>query len=830
MPNNHSPQFAQIVYALPVDQEFTYEIPEQFEEFLCPGYRVIAPFGKRTLTGYVVKLASETKLEKLKKIEDVLDPFPLFSQEMLALTQWIAEYYFASWGEVLEAALPAGINKQSHRQVELVENLDMESIYKLEHLTEKQKVILDLLNRVGSQRVNQLEKKLGKSKFNYSLNKLEKEGLISIENKLYSSRINVQYIKHFQIAESFNGNDDFEKKIKELEKRSPVQVKILKELAGQPAGMPQSELLKATQSASSAIRALLKKGLISEEKREIFRDESIQYELRENDVVDLNADQVSVMKQLNGYIESSSFVPTLLHGVTGSGKTQIYIETLKQVRKKGKDAIVLVPEISLTPQTVSSFKTHFGNDVAVLHSRMSGGERYDSWRKIQSGKVNIVIGARSAILAPLQNIGLIVVDEEHESSYKQNDPSPRYHARDVALVRGKMNNALVILGSATPGIESFYNAKTRKYRLLQLPNRVEELPLPKVEIVDMKEELHKNRGKSALVFSERLLLKIEEKIELGEQIILLQNRRGFSTFILCRDCGHVENCKNCNITLTYHLRQHLLLCHYCDYQKQAPKICPQCQGVEMAYRGAGTQRVEEELKQYFPKIRVIRMDMDTTSRKGSHHRIIQDFRNGKYDVLLGTQMVAKGLDFPKVTLVGVISADTTLMLPDFRSSERAFQLFTQVAGRSGRKGKQGEVIIQTYDPRNHSIIFAQKHDYLRFFAKEIRERQELYYPPYSRLISIEFRGKKEHQVDQVANEFAKSIPPAKFFRLLGPAPAPLSKLKNEFRYQVLLKYDKEQDPNGSRIRQQILPTMKKFSQGNRQSVKIALDIDPVDLF
>ncbi len=830
MANNHSPQFAQIVYALPVDQEFTYEIPEQFEEFLCPGYRVVAPFGRRTLTGYVVKLASETELKKLKKIEDVLDPFPLFSQEMLTLTQWIAEYYFASWGEVLEAALPAGINKQSHRQVKLVENLDLEDISRLGNQKAKQKEILALLVLNGSQRVNQLEKKLGKSKFNYSLNKLEKEGLISIENKVYLPRVNVQYTKCFQIAESFNGNDDLKTKIREMEKRSPVQVNILKMLAEQPAGMLQSELFKTIQSGSSAIKALLQKGLISEQKKEIFRDENIHYDIKENIAFHLNADQDSVMKQLKVHIESNSFVPTLLHGVTGSGKTQVYIETLKQVRQKGKDAIVLVPEISLTPQTVSRFKTHFGKDVAVLHSRMSDGERYDSWRKIQSGKVHIVIGARSAILAPLQNIGLIVVDEEHESSYKQNDPSPRYHARDVALVRGKMSNALVILGSATPGIESFYNAKTRKYRLLQLPKRVEELPLPKVEVVDMKEELHKNKGKSALVFSDRLLAKIEEKIKLGEQIILMQNRRGFSTFILCRDCGHVENCINCNITLTYHLRRHILLCHYCDFQKQAPKICPQCKGVEMVYRGAGTQRVEEELKKYFPKIRVIRMDMDTTTRKGSHHRIIQDFRNGEYDVLLGTQMVAKGLDFPRVTLVGVISADTTLMLPDFRSSERAFQLFTQVAGRSGRKGKQGEVIIQTYDPCNHSIIFAQKHDFLRFFAKEIRERQELYYPPYSRLISIEFRGKKENQVDQLANEFAKSIPPAKFFRLLGPAPAPLSKLKNEFRYQILLKYDKEQDPNGSRMRQQIQPTLQKFNQRNRQSVKIAIDIDPVDLF
>lgn len=829
MLKNHSQQFAQVVFPMPIDHAFTYTIPESFSKFLTPGYRVLVPFGKRKLTGYLVELVSDTDLTDLKEIEDVLDPFPLFNPEMLTLTQWIAKYYFASWGEVLDAALPSGINKQSHRLIELADGFDRKNHMIPGNLTAMQKDIIDLLVRNEKQRVSQLERKFGKDKLNYSLHKLEKEGLISIESKLYSAKVKTQYATFFQLSQNANGDKDLVAKIRDMERRSPVQAQILRTLAGQPDGMFQTQLLKMTKSGSSSIKSLLEKGLITKQKQEIFRDENIHYEIEIGNGFSLNKDQHAVMTRLTGFIENKSFVPILLHGVTGSGKTQIYIETLKLVREQNKDAVVLVPEISLTPQTVSRFKAHFGEDVAVLHSRMSQGERYDSWRKIQSGKVHIVIGPRSAILAPLKQIGLIVVDEEHESTYKQKDPAPRYNARDVALVRGKMNDAVVILGSATPGIESFYNAKTRKYRLLELPKRVEELPLPKVEIVDMKEEWKEQGGKSTIIFSDRLLSKIKEKIELGEQIILLQNRRGFSTFILCRDCGQVENCKNCNITLTYHLRQHLLRCHYCDFQKKAPKVCPNCNGIELVYRGAGTQRVEEELKLLLPQARIIRMDLDSTSRKGSHHRIIQDFRDGKYDVLLGTQMVAKGLDFPRVSLVGVISADTTLMLPDFRSSERAFQLITQVAGRAGRKNKQGEVIIQTYDPGNYSIIFAQKHDYLRFYAKEIKERQELYYPPYSRLISIEFRGQKEKQVERTANEFAHSIPPTQFYRLLGPAPAPLSKLKNEFRFQLLLKYDREQDPNGSRMRKKILPTVQSFTR-HRQSVRISIDVDPVDLF
>jgi primosomal protein N' (replication factor Y) len=830
MPSQKLPQFAEVVFPLPVRHAFTYQIPEVFRILLKPGHRVLAPFGRRRLTGYVVRLTDQTELTELKDIEDILDADPVLSPEMLSLTGWIGEYYFASWGEVLDAALPTGLNLQSHRQVRLADGQDKESVSNLEDKSEEQTKLLLLLVREGSLRVSQLERKLGSSNLNYNLRQLQRANLLSVGPELAKQKVKAKFANYVRLADSLKGNGDVQARIHELQQKFPGQAEILQNLASHAKGIRQTELLRRTKLSSSPIKSLLKKGFVCEYKGEVFRDEAIEYDSQPAEEFSLNEDQRAVLKKLTARIGIGGFAPVLLHGVTGSGKTQVYIEVLSEVRKRGKNAIVLVPEISLTPQTVGRFKGRFGEEVAVLHSRMSAGERYDSWRKMQMGRVNIAVGPRSAVLAPLGNIGLIVVDEEHESSYKQSEMNPRYHARDVALMRGKMNDAIVILGSATPATESYHNAKTRKYELLELPRRVEDLPLPRVDIIDMREEWKLDKSNPTGIFSKELIHRIAEKMALDEQVILLQNRRGFSTFILCHECGHVETCQNCNITLTYHLRRHLLRCHYCDFRKKAPEICPGCGGIRLGYRGVGTQRVEEELKRLLPQARVVRMDTDTTTSKGAHHRILRDFREGAYEILLGTQMVAKGLDFPRVTLVGVISADATLRLPDFRASERTFQLLTQVAGRSGRKGKQGEVIIQTYAPENHSIIFAQKHDYLRFYAKETNERAELNYPPFGRLIAVEFSGLQEEQVGAVASRFAASIRPASFFRLVGPAPAPLSKLKSLYRYHLILKYDRKKDPSGRQIRQRIEPVLERFSVRNRRSVRITIDVDPMDLF
>ncbi|MCG3120944.1 MAG: Primosomal protein N' [bacterium] len=491
---------------------------------------------------------------------------------------------------------------------------------------------------------------------------------------------------------------------------------------------------------------------------------------------------------------------------------------------------MLVPEISLTPQAVSRFQANFGNLIAVLHSHMSTGERYDAWRRVHRGEARVVIGARSAVFAPVQNLGLIVVDEEHEGSYKQADPAPRYHARDVAIVRAKMSPAVVLLGSATPSIESYTNAQRGKYTLLELPNRIDNVPLPAVRILDMmrwRQSAPDHEG----IFSRILFDKINEKLEKKEQIILLQNRRGFAPLLRCVSCGYVRLCDACSIAMTYHKRGHLLRCHYCNAYERAPDACPQCKGLDIIFKGIGTQKVEAALKELFPQARVVRMDLDTTRGKLAHDRILGEFGEHKYDILLGTQMVAKGLDFHKVTLVGVVSADTGLLRPDFRAGERTFQLLTQVAGRAGRRNLPGEVIIQTYSPDDVCMSCAREHDFKKFYEYEVREREALHFPPFSRLALVLFRHRDNERIRGIAQDFAallrKTGGP---FRVFGPTPSPLERIQNEFRWQVLIKNDMAKDPSAQQTRATLNRVTQFFHKANRHSrARVVVDIDPVSM-
>jgi primosomal protein N' (replication factor Y) len=520
----------------------------------------------------------------------------------------------------------------------------------------------------------------------------------------------------------------------------------------------------------------------------------------------------------------------VLYGVTASGKTQVYIEAIEYCLQKGQDAIVLVPEIALTPQMVRRFRSHFGDSVAVFHSRMSPGERYDSWRRTWEGKHHIVIGPRSAIFAPLANVGLIIIDEEHEPSYKQNDLTPRYHARDVAVMRAKLNNGVVVLGSATPSVETFFNARINKYELLSLPNRIDDVPLPKIHIVDMRREPRIIGRKEPIIFSRLLRQKIDEKLSRGEQIILFQNRRGFATLLKCTSCGYVARCENCDISLTYHLRGQMLKCHYCGYQRKAPNACPECQGLDILMRGIGTQRIEEELHTLFPGVSAMRMDLDTTRGRYSHDKILSAFGRGEYQILLGTQMVAKGLDFPRVTLVGVISADSELLFPDFRAGERTFQLLTQVAGRAGRKDKEGEVVVQTFTPDHYAIFYVRSHDYDHFFKNELKDRHQLDYPPYSRMINIVFRGPKEEAVRYVAEAFAAGLNVGADARMLGPVPATLSRIEGQYRYQILLISSKQNDPGAQKTREAVRQAMQNSKELHRgRKVLTSIDVDPISI-
>lgn len=566
----------------------------------------------------------------------------------------------------------------------------------------------------------------------------------------------------------------------------------------------RDELVKIS---SSSLKTLLKKNIIIGEEKELYR---LEYNNEIEEKKELTSEQKKVVEDILNDLENDVF---LIHGVTGSGKTEVYMELIEEALQKGKTSIVLVPEISLTPQMVNRFQKRFGNKIAAIHSALSDGEKYDEWRRIARGEALIVIGARSAIFAPVENIGIIIIDEEHSESYKQSDANPRYNAKDVAIIRSKYHKCKVVLGSATPSLETYARALKGVFKLEVLPHRVNGKQLPKVIIVDMNKEMRHGRG----YFSEILLNSIEERLEKGEQIILLLNRRGYASFVTCKNCGYTFKCPNCDITLTYHKSSNTLRCHYCGYGEKVYSNCPSCHEKSLSNLGTGTQKIEEQLQEKFTRAKILRMDYDTTSRKGMHEKMIQAFKNHEYDILLGTQIVAKGLDFEDVTLVGVINADTGLNIPDFRSSENTFSLLAQVAGRSGRSAKSGEVIIQTFNPEHYAISYTKNHDYIGFYKKEMSFRKELKYPPYYYLVNVKVSGREENYVLGEALKIKKSLERnLQNTIILGPSGAMIFKVNNIYRYNLILKYKREEN---------LKEILEKIIEHYKSNVKIKVDID-----
>ena len=608
--------------------------------------------------------------------------------------------------------------------------------------------------------------------------------------------INKKFIKIIEISDEININDHI---------LNSTQSKII-DLLKNKIQIRKDELNKIS---ASSVKTLLKKGILKEKEVE-------EYRLKEIDVIKqepftLTPSQREAKEEI---LNTKSLPKTfLLHGVTGSGKTIVYIEIVEEMLKQGKDSIFLVPEISLTPQMVYSFKSRFGDEVAVLHSRLSEGEKYDEYRKISSGKVHIVVGARSAVFAPFKNIGVIIIDEEHTTSYKQ-DNNPKYSAIDIAIERSKFHNCRVILGSATPSLESYAKSIKGLYQRIELKTRFNDKVLPKVEIIDMNKE--RRRG---VIFSDKLINEINLRLEKKEQVILLLNRRGYASFVTCSNCGHTIKCPHCDITLTYHKSSNTLRCHYCGYGDKMQEVCPECKEKSMKSLGTGTEKVEEELKKLF-NARIVRMDLDTTVKKGSHESIINDFKDYKYDILLGTQMIAKGLDFSRVTLVGVINADTSLMIPNYRSSEYTFQLLMQTAGRSGRGEKEGRVVIQTFNPEHYAIKFAKEHDYLGFFKKEMSIRRELSYPPYYYLVQIKVIGKNYDVIRNEVNKIAYKVKDLlKNSQILGPTTCSVFKLNGLYRFGIIIKYKKEEHID------EVLKLLIDHYKNNR-NIKIDIDINP----
>ncbi|WP_332648055.1 primosomal protein N' [Lysinibacillus sp. 54212] len=791
------------VAAYPVDRPFDYAVPEEWHNLIECGSRVKVPFGPRNVLAFVVALKDHTEvpLNKLKPISQILDIEPVLNNEMLALAQWLKDQTICYEIDALQAMLPSALRAKYEKIVHL--NTDIQALdSKLQSIFRKSEKV----NFMQFQRENAL----------HELKEAIKQGHVMIENSV-KQQGKVKEVRKVCIASDEALLIELEETLSNRAAKQKQLIAWMRQHAGEV--LTPSDICSAVGVTMAVLHAVIERGAAHFIKEEVYRDPFTKA-VQKTDFLQLTDEQAHALSKIKRAMDNKHPETFLLHGITGSGKTEVYLQAIQHTLQEGKESIVLVPEISLTPQMTERFRSRFGELVAVMHSGLSVGEKYDEWRKIQQGKVKVVVGARSAIFAPFENVGLVILDEEHESTYKQED-SPRYHARDVAIWRSKFHHCPVILGSATPSLESFARAKKKRYTLLTLNQRAKNQALPEVRIVDMRAEL---KGGNRSMFSEALIESIRIRLEKQEQIVLFLNRRGYSSFVLCRDCGTVVECPNCDISLTYHRSTEKIKCHYCGYEEFVPQTCPQCQSEHIRFFGTGTQKVEEELNKLFPEVRVLRMDVDTTKQKGAHELILDAFGNGEADILLGTQMIAKGLDFPNITLVGVLSADTSLHLPDYRAAERTFQLLTQVSGRAGRHEKPGEVVVQTYTPEHYAIELSKEQLYEPFYEREMLTRHGAGYPPYFYLALVQV----SHEDVMMAAEYAAKA--AEYLRsnlpfsvsIIGPTTASISRLQNRYRYQCLIKYKIE--PNLIPVLLQLIKLYR--SDWIKKGIMLTIDLDP----
>jgi len=815
-----------VALPLPIDSTFTYSIVAPCP---APGTRVLVPFRRGERVGWLVGPASHSAPERVKPVLDVLEERPSLGGEMLALARWMADYYLAPLGMVIRSCLPSVLSDSSSDFLSLLQPDHSDS-------TPRERKLLDALDRAGGpRRVRSLRKILGMGSIWPEIRSLTSRGIVGHET-LPPKDPPVLKRKMVRLdrwlSDLSERGDAF--------RRAPRQREAYELLEASGGASELAHLVENGGFSRSVVQGIAQKGLVSVVEEEVMRDPFGEEAPGPPTTHVPTKDQRRVLSSLLAELDEDRPRPAILHGVTGSGKTLVYIKLLQEVvGKRGQGAIVLVPEISLTPQTVSRFRAEFGDEVAVLHSALSDGERYDAWRQLRSGRKRIAVGARSAVFAPIQDLGVIVVDEEHDGSYKQSD-GPRYHGRDVAVVRATRVGALCLLGSATPSLESWENGRTGKFLPLSLPERVGGGSLPPVKVLDLKEvwkgknepgKMRKDRsgsGGGGTVLAPELVESIQSRLRRREQVILLLNRRGYSSFVQCRDCGEVWRCLQCSVSLTFHRVTGRLLCHYCRHEEPAPTRCERCGSGDLSFKGLGTEQVERVVFETFPTARVARMDVDTTSGKWSHHEILGRVERGEIDILLGTQMIAKGLDFPRVTLVGVINADTGIHLPDFRASERTFQLLSQVAGRTGRGPLGGEVLIQTALPEHYAVKAALTHDYLAFATREMEERRDPSYPPHTRLANVLVSSPWEEEAAREAERGARWLKQhlAGYQRaadLLGPAPAPIERLHGRWRWHFLLR-----SPSPGALGS----LLKDFQARHRprgQDVRVVIDRDPVAL-
>ena len=847
-------KYVNIAFNLPVDNTFTYTVPAGttgiIPGILKKGSRVLAPFGNRNLTGVITGFSDSTELKKVKSVIRILDPEPVISGEMIEFCLWISKYYICPIGEVIFSALPKGILVESKITYSLSPNANPEK------LTALQSAVVDVISAsaisgtTAGLTVKQIENRLNKHNIRSTVDTLFTKGILTREHITSAGKTRPKFEKfvNFELLDDFRDftEEMFDIFLSENSIKSKCQVKILKYLySNNIQSISAKELLKKTRATPYSLNSLAKKELVKLEKKQVNRDNEHDFS-PDKAILELNSDQKSVLQEITQTLNESVFKTFLLYGITGSGKTQVYIEAIKHSVNLGKTSIVLVPEISLTPQLINRFKTFFGNIIGVIHSRLSDGQRFDVFGRILSGEVKIVIGARSALFAPLRNLGIIIVDEEHDHSYKQTEKNPKYNARDSAIVRAKLNNAVTILGSATPSLESFYNYKAGKFTLLRLPHRALKTRQPKVEIVNMLDELRhpskyvKHETAEQRVLSSRLISYIDSALKSKQNIILMQNRRGYSAYQQCLDCGNVKMCRNCDITMIYHKYKNNLRCHYCGYNENLPENCEICGSQNLKLVGVGTEKIEEEISRLFPDARTVRMDSDTVKGKDAHRKILNSFHAGEFDILIGTQMISKGLDFPNVYLVGVISADIGLFIPDFRASEKTFQLLMQVSGRSGRISDFGKVVIQTMNPDNFIFPFIENHDYLSFFEKEIKHRLAHIYPPFSKMILIETESPNQVNLNSLAWKIYNFL--LKFItnsgsaanggiEILKPAPALIYKIKNSYRMHIILKILKSTNDTIA-LSENMIKELHRFTKETKlkSNERVSVDVDPLSFY
>ena len=800
--------YCDVSLPVPVDQLFTYSLPLTLRHRVQTGSRLVVPFGSRTLTGVILRCHDDRPDIATRDALRLIDSSPVLDAELLALGRWIAGYYCAPLGEVLRGMLPLAAEIRKGKVWSLTD-AGRDAARQLLLDSAADDPVIQVLRMLEKRPLSAAYLAKALPLADKAIKSLERKGFIVVEQvqterdplRAPSERLRVE------LAEAPPADLRLNKPEREL--RAFLEL--------HPGSHNLKELEDTVRNASIAARSLARKGVVT------LKPETVAIAagpVRARHA--LNPAQQNAYDQISAAIAAKRFQTFLLHGVTGSGKTEVYLNCIESALAADRSALLLVPEIALTPAMAGQFFTRFGDRVAILHSAFTDVERSDQWRRIRSGVASVVVGTRSGVFAPVRNLGLIVVDEEHDGSYKQEE-NPRYNGRDVAIVRAQAANACVVLGSATPSLESRYNAEREKYSLLELPARIEERPMPTVELIDMRQEFLETRQQAT--FSRKLIEAIGARLENGEQTIVLLNRRGFSSFVACRACGERVSCMNCSLTLTHHKRDRRLLCHYCGYAEKIPSACPKCQSEHIYFLGLGSEKVEEELHRAFPTARIARLDRDTVTGKRQYETILNEFREGSFDILVGTQMIAKGHDIPNVTLVGVVSADIGLGMPDFRAAERTFQLLTQVAGRAGRGNVPGIVIIQTINPDHYAIRMAAAQDYAAFYQKELHFRRMMLYPPFSAMANVLVRAEKKEAAMRMSSELGLLLnPPPEKLKIMGPAEAPVPRLKNEYRYQFLVKAASRKALN------ELLQRVRAFTLEHKWgATALVIDVDPLTL-